>query len=90
MEREKRRENRTNTGGGGRESEKKKKRREKKERKKSSQVSGSARWSWFKKKGGVAECEEEAENRVGLLLCLCVMMMRVAGHLRLRKGPQTV
>lgn len=87
MEREKRRENRTNTGGG-REGEWEREKKKGK-RKKSSQVSGSARWVVVKKKSGVAECEEEAENRVGLLLYLCVMMMRVAGHLRLRKGPQT-
>lgn len=32
-----------------------------------------------KKRSSVAECEEEeAENRVGLLLCLRVMMVRVA------------
>lgn len=35
----------------------------------------------------VAECEEEAENRVGLLLCLCDDD-EGGWDLRLRKGPQ--
>lgn len=78
---EEKRERKQNQHGGKRESGKEEKKKKKKERKKqSSEAARRGRGHKKKKKrGSVAECEEEeAENRVGLLLCLRVMMVRVA------------